>query len=361
MAVPTIDSVFPNNGSSGIPLGAEVEITFDRGIDLKSGESNVVIYGVDFDRTSGPDSALWIDEQGNNPYFLKSPGFSGTVDCEYELFYVDAGGAILDPQPVVNSEADEIANNYRHKLLVKPKALLAPNANYTVYIIGNSEGGTSKGITARTVFEIVPTVINPEATMVCYGGYEGVGDDTLHVKITTPGDIGQAKYKWWYAAAGEPSATLGKTTSRRYRRLEDGLQIRFTGSNYSVGDEFTFNVMAPDFLEDSFTFTFDTGTGSIIEVPDTASTSVIGTSSSLSASNAFLEILDMDPEDGSSHMPLDTRTISIKFSADLDPATITQDNVAIYAYPVSGRYGGKEVNELVKKLTVNGDELIIEI
>jgi len=361
MAIPIIDSIFPNDGSNGVPLGAEIKITFDRGIDLKSGKDNVVIYGVDFDKTSGPDSAMWINGS-SNPYFLTSPGFSGTVECDYDLVYVDVAGDPVDPQPDVLSEADEIAAGLRHMLIVRPKALLAPNANFKVYIIGDSEGGTSRGISARTVFDIDDSAIaDPAATMVAYGGYEGSADDKIHVKITTPGDIGVAKYKWWYDSAGEPTAITGKVTSRRYRRLDNGLQIRFTGSDYTLNDDFVFKVAARDFLADSFTFSFDTGVGSVQAVPETASTSVIGTIGSLNPDQSFLEIVDMNPDDGSTHMPLNTRTISIKFSENLDPTTITDDSVTIYSYPVSGRYNDKEVEELIKKLTVNGDELIIEV
>ncbi|MAE81529.1 MAG: hypothetical protein CMB80_02245, partial [Flammeovirgaceae bacterium] len=234
MAIPTIDSIYPNDASTGVPLGAEIQITFDRGIDLRSGKANVVIYGVDFDKTSGPDSTAWIDGKGNNPYFLKSPGFSGTVECDYELVYVNSLGATIDPQPEVLTEAAEIAASYRHKLIIKPKSLLAANANYKVYIIGDSEGGTSRGVSARTVFDIDSTVTSAAATLVAYGGYEGPSDDIIKVKITTAGDIGQAKYKWWYNSAGEGTAIIGRITSRRYRRLEDGIQIRFTGSSYTV-------------------------------------------------------------------------------------------------------------------------------
>ena len=350
MAIPIIDSIFPNDGSNGVPLGAEIKITFDRGIDLKSGKDNVVIYGVDFDKTSGPDSAMWINGS-SNPYFLTSPGFSGTVECDYDLVYVDVAGDPVDPQPDVLSEADEIAAGLRHMLIVRPKALLAPNANFKVYIIGDSEGGTSRGISARTVFDIDDSAIaDPAATMVAYGGYEGSADDKIHVKITTPGDIGVAKYKWWYDSAGEPTAITGKVTSRRYRRLDNGLQIRFTGSDYTLNDDFVFKVAARDFLADSFTFSFDTGVGSVQAVPETASTSVIGTIGSLNPDQSFLEIVDMNPDDGSTHMPLNTRTISIKFSENLDPTTITDDSVTIYSYPVSGRYNDKEVEELIERV-----------
>ena len=367
MSAPEISSVYPNDGSAGVPIGAEVEITFDKGIDLSTGKANVVIYGADFDKTSGPDSAGWIDGDGNNPFFLKSPGFSGIVECDYSLVYVDGTGTPIDPQPEVLSEADETANNYRHKLIVHPKSLLAPDVNYTVYIVGDSEGGTSKGVSARTVFDIDYTAVTSlTGKMQVYGGYTGASS-SVNVKITTPGDIGSAKYKWWFDYENEANARTGKVTSRRYRRLEDGLQVRFTGSSFALNDIYTFNVSNPDFLADSFNLSFSTGTGSIIDVPSTASTSIIGTETALTSAAIPLTVIDMDPPDGATHLSTKRRTIKVTFSGDIDPTTLTDDNVTVLSYPVSGVFDGPdgtrsdEVKELLKALSVSDNVLTIEL
>jgi len=361
MALPTVDTVFPNDGSEGVPLGANIEITFNQGIDLRLAKANIVLYGPDFDKTSGPDSALWIERSGNNPNFLKSPGFTGTVKCDYEVVYVDQHGDLVDPQPVVTAQIQEANNQYRHKLLVKPKSLLAADTKYTLYIIGDSEGGPSRGISKRTVFEPVKVVTDDAATMLVYGTYKRELDDKAHIKFTTAGDVGEAKYKWWYESEGEASAVTGKVTSRRFRRLNDGIQVRFTGSSYSLNDLFTLTLATREHLENSYALSFLAGSGSVLEVPSTTSTSVIGREGPAAAPDALLTLVDMEPEDGSTHMPLDTRTINIEFSEELDPDTITGDNVTVFAYPVSGRFGTKKVVELVKKLTVDGSVLKIEI
>ena len=362
MAAPVIQAIYPNDNASGIPIGAEILITFDQAIDLRSAKSNVVMYGADFDRVSGPDNEQWLDSKFKSRYFLKSPGFNGTVELDYTVVYVDENGDILEPQPTPLTKEDEA--DLRHKLIIQPKELLAPEVNYKVYIIGNSEGGLNKGICTKNIYPVDTSGATSETgVLLTNGTYTGGSEeDTVLIKITEAGDIGAAKYKWWYDSAGENTAVKGKVTSRRYRRLEDGIQLRFNGSAFVEDDVYEFKVYRKEFLEDSFTLNFDTGTGSIIDVPESASTSIIGSENNLIDDTIPLTVVDIDPPDGATHMSIDgNRKIMVQFSAPIDPETITEESVTLQAYPVSGKFGGEEPQELVKKLTVQDDILIIEI
>jgi hypothetical protein len=363
MPAPTVDLVYPTSGATGIPVAPSIEITFSQDIDLASAKANVVIYGADFDQTSGPDLQTWIDnDTGNNPYFLKSPGFQGTVPCTYELVYVDGAGAAVDPQPSVYNESTVA---YKHKLIIKPKELLAPDVKYNVYIIGDAETGTSKAISNRTVYDpVTGGATSTTAGLAFYGGYTGASD-TLNLKVTTAGDIGTAKFKWWYTSNGEGSATIGKVTTSRFRKLEDGLQVRFTGSGFLLDDVYTLSVYAPVLLASSYTFSFTTGTGSIESVPLTASTSIIGSATDLTSEANALTVTSMTPVDGATHQAFSGRQILLTFSETLDASTITDANVTVTAYPVSGDFvsaaSAGEPKELVKKLTVNGNILTIDL
>ena len=165
MAVPILTLTYPADNDVGIPVGILIELDFDRGIDLLTAEQNVVLYGKDFDITSGPDSAMWIDrETGNNPLYLTSPGFKGIVPLAYELVYLDSLGAELSPQPAdIVDEADEQAKGYTAKLRLTPKAPLAPDVEYTLHVIGDTDG-TGRGISTRTVFDVIPDVGNTGTT-----------------------------------------------------------------------------------------------------------------------------------------------------------------------------------------------------
>lgn len=364
MSAPTITSIYPTDSSLGIPISPTIKITFDQSVDFASCKGNVVLYGKDYDITSGPESAVWINEgQSTNPYFLQSPGFQGTVPCNYELVYVDSTtGAEVDPQPDVY---DETTVTDYHQLKITPKELLAPNVTYTLYIIGDAEAGTSDAIQSRTVYDVDESAItSTTGSLTAYGGYSG-GDDVVNVEITTSGDIGVAKYRWWYTTEGVASARTGKLCSSRYRRLEDGLQVKFTGSSFAAGDIYTFAVRAATKFANSYSLSFTTGTGSIEEVPETASTSIIGSSTALTSEATAMSVLDMDPDDGSTNQSLSDRRVTITFSNDLDPTTITDSTITVTAYPVSGNfdtnYSGGEPQELVKKLTVVDDQLIIDL
>ena len=368
MPAPTIEAVYLSDEATGVPVRADIEISFDIGVDLLSCRSNVVLYGADFDRTSGPDQALWIDpDTGENPYFLKSPGLRGTVPLEYSLVYLDSDDNLLDPQPTVLTQAAEAAAGYKHRLVLTPKAPLAPSTSYDLYIIGKAELGDDRGVSQRTVFDVDETsVVSTTGDLQLFGQWEGASGDNVHVKITTAGDIGVAKYKWWYETEGEGSARTGKLLSRRYRKLEDGLQLRALGSGFILDDEYVIGVEPVAYLAESYKLSFTTGTGAIASVPASASTSVLGDLTSLTSPAGRLTVLESTPEDGATHQPLTTRSISITFSENIDPTTITDETVKLWAYPVSGAFTGPSSTntddpfELYKKLTVSGAVLTVE-
>jgi hypothetical protein len=360
MAAPTITAIYPSNNATSVPVGANIEITFSTALDLSTVKNNIVLYGKDFDFASGPDTAVYFNEDGTNKEFLKSPGFKGVVKCDYELVYIDSNGDTVSLEPT--SISDESAGPYTHKVIIKPKTILSPDLDYNLYIIGEDESGTNKGISTRTVYEVDSSgATGTTGVMHVYGGYKGESHETVNVKITTGGNIGTAEYKWWYSTDVESNATTGKVTSRRFRKLDKGIQIRFTGSSFVVDDVYTVNVRAKEMLEQSYTSSFSTSNTEVTQLPDTTSTSVIGTSVS-SVSGVPLSIIDVTPADGASHQKFSDRKITIEFSATLDSTTVTQDSVTVLSYPISGIISSAdEESELFKKLTVDSNKIIIDL
>jgi hypothetical protein len=369
MSAPSISAIFPNDGATGIPAGATIQITFDQGVDPKSIGECIVVYGPDSDMTSGPESATWIDrDTGDNPFFLSSPGFTGAVDCDVDIIYVDSTGTEISGAEYLTA-ADETAAGAVSKVIITPKSLMQSEVIYYVYLLGDSEDGTDRGIKHRTVFDVDSSAAtSADASVYVYGGYTGEFDDILYVEVTSSGNIGAAKYKWWLDSAGSGSATTGKSTSRRFRHIDQelGLQIRFSGSGFVAGDVYAVSLRTPAVMEDSYSFSFTIGEGTILSVPSTASTSAIGSTTALTSAATNLEILEMDPPNGSTHQRFKHRKITIKFSEELDPTTVTQDTVTVLAYPVSGKFDSSLSNsseqvELAKKLTVADDTLTIEV
>lgn len=365
MAIPTVLQTYPNDGDIGIPVGQSLFVIFSNGIDLDTAKKNVVLYGPDFDLTSGPDQATWIESTGESPFFLKSPNFKGVVECTYQLVYVDDDYELVDPQPTISVESDELVGPYHGKLIITPKSPLGADSSYVLYVIGDPDS-LGSGIGSRTVFDTDSSVVVGDGVVEVYGGNTG-GTDTVHLRITTAGDIGEAKYKWWYDTAGVGAATLGRVTSRRFRRLADGIQVRFNGSGFLVNDEWTVKVESIQRLATNLSLSFTTNDGSFSTPPaspSTPATSVppASTLPGLTSDPDAFYVVESTPQDGDSNLSLTNRTITITFSKDIDETTVTDDSVTVALYPVSGVYGDTyQPIELNKKLTVTDNILTIEI
>lgn len=377
MAAPTSLQTFPANSDIGIPVGESITIVFDRGVDLLTAKNHVVLYGDDSDKTSGPDSALWLDvETGNNPYFLRSPGFKGLVELSARLVYVDLASAPTYTEVaagVITSEADELAYGTAgagHKLILTPREPLAADVLYTLHVLGDPDA-VSAGVSSRTIFDVVPDVGNSGTTglMSTNDSYTGMIPDTVVLEFTTGGNIGTAIYKWYYLGAGVGSAVSGVMTSRRFRRLTNGLQVNFSGTAFVAGDIYRFNVEAPERMATSFQLSFTTNDGTYTSAPTSPSTPAASTPPSSvippapgASSATRLTVLEMTPSDGSYYNTTNTRQIVIEFSDVLDTTTITDSTVNLFRYPVSGQYQlQSEVVELEKILTVSGSTLTIDI
>lgn len=371
MSAPTVLVTYPANSDTGIPVGIQLSLIFDQGIDLSTAVNSIVLSGPDTDISSGAHGAEWIKPlQNKDPFFLSSPGFKGIADIDLHAKYVDL--TVYEDQVIepVYDDAQEVG--YGHKISIVPRVSLAKDTEYTLFVYGDVGGLTGKGISKRTVFDTLPDAGNTSdlGTVVVYGGYTGTQDDQLNIQITTSGDIGTAKYKWWYESQGPGSTVYGQVTARRYRLLQDGLQIRFGGSEFESGDLFSVQLKAPQRLADNYKIVFNTNDGTFTTAPDSPSTPAtinapstvipVGSGSKISEADDFLLVIDMDPADRDYNVDTRTRTITITFSEPLLSSTITQQSVKLWKYPVKG-YAQGEMRpvELRKKLEVIGDQIII--
>ena len=371
MASPIILQTYPADTDTGIPVGIQLSLIFDQSIDLSTAVDSVVLFGPDMDISSGAHSAEWLRPGENkDPFFLTSPGFKGVAETNMHCKYVDLDdytNAAIEP---VYDLADEVG--FGHKLNIVPKVSLAKDTEYTLFVYGDVEQLTGKGISKRTVFDTLPDVANVSdlGTVVAYGGYNRTQDDQLNIQITTSGDIGTAKYKWWYDSLGTGSTVYGQVTARRYRLLEDGVQVRFGGSAFEAGDLFTVQLKAPERLTENYKIVFNTNDGTFTQAPDSPSTPAttnapstvipIGSGSKISEADDFLLVIDMDPADRDFNIDPRTRTITITFSEPLLTSTVTQQSVRLWKYPVKGYSQGEmKPVEMRKKLETVGDQIII--
>jgi hypothetical protein len=374
VTAPIVLSTYPADKDSGIPIGISIEVQFDKGIDLEIAKGSVILYGADFDRTSGPEQAAWINlKTGENPFYLKSPGFRGTVPLDFRVEYYDLDTLQPVSSGVITSSSDEAGGTSTptigHRLIATPQEKLAANTLYNLFILGDpSEVGS--GISKRTVFDV--ELSNPVATglLYIYGTYTRGLADRVVMEVTRAGDIGTAQYKWWYVSEGPAAARLGHVTSRRYRRLEDGLQIRFNGSAFVLGDTYAFNVEPIERMETNTQLTFTTNDGSFSEPPESPSTPAVAEPPSTilppvgggsPSQSTLFDVLGMVPEDRSFNVNMNTRQITITFTDNIDEDSITDESVKLYLVSAVGQYADSMAPRILsKKLTVTDNVLVID-
>ena len=365
MPAPTILQTSPADEDTGIPVGSVIEIIFDTGIDLSVAKEFVCMYGPDTDKVMGPTGGYWTDrETGADPFFMTSPGFKGFAATVASVSYVDTG-TLADVDIQVLDQSDEAGIG--HKLTLVPECPLAPDTCYVLHLIGDPDGEDT-GICHRTVFDIDTTaVVSTTGEMHNYGGYVGSSSDDIVVEITTPGDIGTAQYRWYYVSAGVSSAITGRITRRSFHYLDDGVQVRFSGSGFLAGDEYTFHVEPPVRMTTSTKIDFCTNDGTYSAAPDSPSTpatseppdSVLPASPGAANGDPepVLTIVSSDPFDADYNVPVTKRTVTVVFNDNLDASTITDSTVTVCAVPVCS---ATDERELEKVLTVVDNILTIE-
>lgn len=361
---------YPINNEDGFPIGQEIVLVFNKSIDLKAFKEAFVLYGSDFDRTSGPDNALWINQSsGTNPFFLKSPAFKGFVDCDFKFSLVDAAKTL-----VVLSDQYELEKATTDRptvVIVTPKNILKEDNKYNFFLSGQSVDSLedlppkllaiaeNKSVSERTVydpFKLINSTETYDERIKTYGTFIPKNNEssaTLNIKIVTAGEGSQAEYIWWFSDESEPNVNQARYNLRksrcvqRWRATERGVLLRFGGNQYSLNEEFQVRCYTPVYLENSYTIGFQTGTDAIFEYPENISTSPIGLGNEIipainSVSNNIesLKIVSITPSNGSVNEPLDLDKIVIEFNKTLDATTITQDTIKIESFSVSGSFDG---------------------
>lgn len=361
MAAPTVTTVFPNNGDTGIPIGVQPYVEFTGLVDIKRVVDSFVVHGVEEQFVSGPHLGL-LDppSEHNNPYYLTTPGLRGVVKKNIEEVIYSSGTEYTSD---VTSESEVTSLTLTTRILFKPTTLLGHEQLYEAILVGDQ--GNTLGVSKRTVYDASAGVGNTgSGSMKTYGGYTGSSDDTINITITSAGNPGYARFSWYYSSSpGDVKSNI--VAQRRYQLLGDSVQVAFRGSDLQVGDTFTINVYAAELLAANYKWSFTTNDGNYTEVPESPSTpaeSLPPASVLPSVSTSTdLEVLSSVPQSGHYRVDPGIDTITITFDADIDASTVTEETVKVMVHPALGLFGGQEgIMQLATKLTVSGTTLTIE-
>lgn len=370
MAAPVLTTTYPADGDVGIPLGTAIVLTFDRSVDLETIKTYVAIYGDVTDQISGPDPGTFLTKEGARPYLFRSPGFKGLVPFTVSAQYLDAGdSSLVDDE--FEDYADEQAAGVVYRVTLTPNKPLAPEVEFQYQVIGDPIS-LGKGVSARTIWNPIPDPGNAGSTgfVEAKGSYTGAVADDLVIEIVSAGAVGAAKYKWYWVSEGDGTGKSGRLTNTGYLTVDKGVAIRFTGTDFEVGDQYTIHVDPLERLADSYKIAFTTTDNEYTVAPDSPSTpaeasapaTVIPPAPGAAIAETVLRVLDISPEEGAYNISLHTDTIEITFSDPIDPATVTTDTVQLYAVPVEGIFGGRGGRRAIAySLSVSGNKIIISL
>ena len=364
MAAPTIVEINPANSAEGVALADQIYVVFDQEVDQTTVQ--ILLEGPDTDRWSGPEQVRWDEPNTDaDDDVLASPGYKGIVAGSITFEKIDSDGngvSALD----YSGEGDL----WRTKAIFTPTEQLAPNTEYRVWIMGDEDSGDTivSGASSRTVFDTIIGANLGDGRVYFTGGYNGSNaEDVYHVKVKEAGDASDGlKFEWWKTSA--PLLVRELDTRRSSQVLDNNVYVRFEG-DFEVDDEFSVNVKTGERMQSTYTWIFTTGAGSIVTVPSSVEQSpsipVGGFSSTTGAAASTFGVVSVTPAERATNLDHATiDTITVKFSADVDASTITDDTVEIWSEPVNGDFHDNSIEytgELAKILTVSGDTLTIQI
>jgi len=356
MATPQIVSVSPDNGSEGITLNSKISVVFDQEIDIDSVQ--IMVEGADTDRWSGPDQAHWDDPSTTrDDDILSSPGYKGIIAGTLSFEKVDISGNSVSSYDFTGG-----GSNWCTKVVFTPSMPLAASQGFRVYIPGdeNDTDGFRTGVSSRTVFDTVKGSNLGNGNVYFTGSYTGTISDVIRVSIKT-GNI----FEW--RTDSSPLIVRQLPVKQTSQLLTTGIYVHFDGIT-AVGDTFSVVIEPAVRMVGTYTWIFTTGSGNIRVVPENVSTSIpIGgfsdTSSSASGAVGVLSIISTTPRERATNLdPHSINEIRIKFNKTLDPTTITDETIEVYAEPVNGVFEGNPIpytGNVPKVLTVEDDTLII--
>lgn len=322
----------PVNGAENLALSTVVDITFDEEIDLRSAVKGGVILVTSASKLSnrGPGFEQF-DAETKAAY--NSMNFTGLVECK------------------VSSE-DLLT------LRLTPKVNLEPNRTYTVL------AGTK--ISAKTIEQPVADEANTgTGDIVSFGSYTG-SDDSFLIEIVSAGSLGTARFS--ITRTSDDHTFPSPVTTDRNVLIENGLMLRFLAGNYEIGDTWEVQVYEPVFLEAINEFSFTTGAGTFVEVPvETQSVNITRAEISglhqldgvPSFGDSNFALLETNPENRATAVSLNTKSITLTFSKELDPDRIDEAMIKVLMESLPIDTEMMNSVELAVARKVDGNKLIL--
>jgi hypothetical protein len=251
-----IPLVTPSNESQGIAVGTSPTAIFEKSIDEGSINTSSCFL-VEISRRTG-DS---LDDYLANTGSAIEDVVPGIVTSER----INLADEDLYTAPDYGTDPNS-GELYRTKVIINPDNLLKPNTNYAVLL--------SKDITPVTVFDAEANAGNAgTGSLFTKGVNTGLIADTYTLTVTKAGSKNTAEFAW--ARSSDSYTSVSIQARGRYTEIDQGVTVKFDDGAYEVGDSFVIRVIAADFQDEIYSWTFSTGSGEYELPTDERSSSVV--------------------------------------------------------------------------------------
>jgi len=333
--IPNIVNVYPANNAKGVVIGDKITVLFDQAMDeehINSG--SLILIGPTKDFIFGRDFTP-LDEPGiEDQQILNSPYTGAYVEGTFSFKRISISG--LDEIDIEDTDGD--GSLYRTEVTFTPSQPLHPGVGYTVLLAGD-ETPTDEydiGVRTRTVFD-TESIKTGTGILEFKGGFTRETAKTYIVEITSEGSTGNAEYIWW--DSDDPLNTFPGITTTGRRQITKGVWVICNPDGvFNAGDTFTVKCVPSIMLENNYSWTFETGSGSIIIPPSTSSTSGIEditVEGTVGIGRSF-GVLSTSPSAREYSIDISHQNIIINFTESPDIETVIPENFSVIADSVDG-------------------------
>jgi len=326
MSAPTIVSVTPASGASGVFTGEPVVVLFDQEVDRDTIESNLIVgtKTLKLLRTGAQPIDFW---EARSAAWMGDSNFRGMLEGEFS--YMRINNDDTDPY----TGADDVAGSgdlWRTKVTFTPTKVLEQDKAYEVLL--------GPAVSHRTIFDIDATQTGT-GMLTTQGSYLGTVEDTYTLTVTVAGTRNTSRYRW--SRTSDSYVSEETTASRAHLTLsknEDiNILIGFSRGTYEIGDTFIFKVRPYTYNGEESAWDFQTGLLEVTTPTEEAvsldASTVISEGSLAGTGVSAFAISQITPEHGSANLSASTNQIVFIFNENIDASTITTDTV--YAEGIS--------------------------
>ena len=331
MAAPSIVSIFPTNGYTVFPIGGEIIILTSRQVDLSSLDKGIFLYGPDSDVFTGPGMINRYGSYPNRTTYdraLNSPGFSGTVDIEIELFKCNPNGVILEDQTTYDYEDEAYS-----RIVIKPISILQEKTTYTLYLVGYGDNDNKDAICSISVLDCESNGANTSTGKILSSGtYDSEDQATIIITCTASGNAGDATFT--YAVGGTDPVVFYGSHESIY--LDNGVFVDLYGDSdvsFIDGDTWTIALQAAEYMPTTYKASFTTIFPAVEGLPTSISSSPIVEDITVVEEFALVSVT---PPSGASNISNTTDTIVFTFNKNINPNSVTYNSIEFLMQHVDG-------------------------